>query len=649
MAFGGMGGFGGMGAGMLSNGVAHSGSPSNGLPFAGIPSELADGVARTLAREPSHPDPDASFTHQPPASRRVSIGYLLSRHPRALIVAMALIVAETLSIQAGPLLTQIGIDSGIVARNAGMVVLTAALYLACVFTTALTSRSRVRWTGRMAAWVMYDLRIRVFTQLQRLSLGYFTDEKAGVIMTRMTSDIENLQQLLQDGLAQFAIQGLTMIVVITVLFLDNARLATITVLLVVPVLGVFSLWFRRTSDRGYLRVRDALAGVLSDLSETLHGIRDVAAHNRQRHNVVGSYRDANNYTAQIASVYGPGTDMVGLLGQAAVLLIGGDMVLRHQLTVGELTAFILYLNALFLPIAQLVQIYNNYQQGQAAIVKLREFLAGDPEVAEAPDALEAPELTGTVEFRDVSFGYQPGTEILQHVDLLIRAGETVAFVGPTGAGKSTMAKLITRFYDPTDGAVLLDGQDLRRLRFASLRQQLGVVPQEPFLFAGTLRDNLAFGRPDASDAELAAAVAAVGLDELIGRFPQGLDTFIHERGQSLSSGERQLIALARAFIVQPRVLVLDEATSNLDLASETRVEAALDVLLRGRTAILIAHRLSTAMRADRIAVVDDGGVAELGTHEELLAAGGRYAQMYAVWISHADGHDAPQGRDAALR
>ena len=654
MAFG-MGGFGGLGGGMLSNGVQHPGSPGNGLPFAGIPSELADGVARILEREPAHPHPDVTFTHQPPATRRVSIGYLLSRHKKALAIAAALIIVETLSIQAGPLLTQIGIDQGIMARDVGVVALTAGCYLACVLTTALTSRSRVRWTGRLAAWVMHDLRVRVFTQLQRLSLGYFTAEKAGVIMTRMTSDIENLQQLLQDGLAQFAIQGLTMAVVTVVLFLDNVWLATITVLLVVPVLSVFSLWFRRASDRGYLRVRDALAGVLSDLSETLHGIRDVAAHNRERHNVlhhrnvVGTYRDANNYTAQIASVYGPGTDMVGLLGQAAVLLIGGDMVLHHQLTLGQLTAFVLYLNSLFQPIQQLVQVYNNFQQGQAAIVKLREFLAGDPEVPEAPDAWEAPELTGTVEFRDVSFAYQPGTWVIQHVDLVIRAGETVAFVGPTGAGKSTMAKLVTRFYDPASGAVLVDGIDLRQLRFGSLRRQLGVVPQEPFLFAGTLRDNLAFGRPGATDAELAAAVDAVGLGELAGRFPDGLDTVIHERGQSLSSGERQLIALARAFIVQPRVLVLDEATSNLDLESETQVEAALDVLLRGRTAILIAHRLTTAMRADRIVVVADGGVAEVGTHKELLGSGGRYAEMYAVWVSHAGCSQSMHGRDAALR
>jgi ATP-binding cassette subfamily B protein len=466
----------------------------------------------------------------------------------------------------------------------------------------------------------------------------------------MTSDIEALQQLLQDGMAQFAIQGLTVVVVTAVLFFYNVRLALITVLLVVPILSAFSIWFRRSSDRGYLLVRDGIAGVLSDLSETLHGVRVVAAHNRQRHNVlhhrnvVGHYRDANNYTALIASIYGPGTDMLGVLGQAAVLFIGGDMVLHHHLTVGELTAYILYLNSLFQPVQQLVQIYNNYQQGRAAIVKLREFLQGDPAVVEAPDAEEIGALVGRIEFADVSFGYDPEQPVLRHVNLAVAAGETVAFVGPTGAGKSTMAKLVTRFYDPTGGQILIDGQDLRRISFGSLRRQLGVVPQEPFLFAGTLRDNIAFGRPDATDDELATAVHAVGLDALVNRFPDGLDSVVHERGQSLSSGERQLIALARAFIVAPRVLVLDEATSNLDLKSETGIEAALDVLLKGRTAILIAHRLSTAMRADRIVVVADGGIAEVGSHHELVAKGGRYAQMYATWTDHSGNGHPRNGR-----
>jgi ATP-binding cassette subfamily B protein len=506
----------------------------------------------------------------------------------------------------------------------------------------------VRATGRLAAWVMNDLRVKVFTHLQRLSLDFFTEEKAGVLMSRMTSDIENLQQLLQDGLWQFAIQGLTMVVITVILFLTNVRLAFITVVLILPVLILISLWFRRSSERGYDRVRDGIANVLADLSESLHGVRIVTAHNRQRHNivhhrnVVGEYRDANNYTAQINAVYGPGTQLIGVLGQAALLAIGGNMVLHHQLSLGALVAFFLYLNRFFQPIQLLVQQYNTYQQGQASVAKLRQLLDTEPSVMESADAVELGNIRGAISFDHVDFGYDPAVPVLEDVNLRIAPGETVAFVGPTGAGKSTMAKLVTRFYDPTSGRVLIDGFDLREVTLHSLRRQLGVVPQEPFLFAGTVGDNISFARPDATTAEIEEAVVAVGLTEVIERLGDGLDTVVHERGQSLSSGERQLIALARAFLAHPRVLVLDEATSNLDLQSETKIEAALDVLLENRTAVLIAHRLSTAMRADRIVVVDEGRIVEIGSHAELVAAGGRYAEMYATWERQADleGHRA---------
>jgi ATP-binding cassette subfamily B protein len=425
------------------------------------------------------------------------------------------------------------------------------------------------------------------------------------------------------------------------------------VLLIIPVLVVASIWFKRASERGYDRVRDGIANVLADLSESLHGVRIVTAHNRQRQNVihhrnvVGAYRAANNYTAHVNAVYGPGTQMLGVLGQAALLAIGGVMVLHHTLYVGALFAFFLYLNRFFQPIQLLVQQYNTYQQGQSSVTKLRTLLETKPTVTESPDAIELPPIDGEIVFDHVSFGYDPDVPVIEDVDIRIAPGETVAFVGPTGAGKSTLAKLVTRFYDPTSGRVLIDGHDLRDVSMLSLRRQLGVVPQEPFLFAGTIGDNIAFARPDASKAEIHEAVERVGLSEVIDRTPNGIDTIVHERGQTLSSGERQLIALGRAFLTRPRVLVLDEATSNLDLQSETMIEAALDVLLENRTAILIAHRLSTAMRADRIVVVDEGRVIEVGSHAELVAQGGRYAEMYATWISQVDTSAEPSSTGPA--
>jgi ATP-binding cassette subfamily B protein len=638
----------------MFGGGAPMGRPAApGLPFGGIPSELQAGVDQLLAEETDHPEPTVAFSQIPSEEekRRLTLWRLMTEYPGMLWLAAVLVVVIAVATQAGPSITEYAIDHGMSPGHERLtvVVIAAAVYLVFVAISAFSQRAQVKVTGRLAAWVMNDLRIKVFTHLQRLSLGYFTAEKAGVIMSRMTSDIENLQQLLQDGLAQFAIQGLTMVVITVRLFAWNVRLAFITVVIIVPVLTVLSIWFRIASERGYDKVRDGIANVLADLSESLHGVRIVTAHNRQRHNVVhhrnvvGAYRDANDYTARINAIYGPGTQMLGVLGTAALLGIGGDMVLRHTLSLGVLVGFFLYLNRFLAPIQLLVQQYNTYQQGQASVFKLRGLLETSPEVTEKPDAIELPAIEGEIVFDHVTFGYDPAVPVIHDVNLRIAPGETVAFVGSTGAGKSTLAKLITRFYDPTEGRVLIDGYDLRDVTFISLRSQLGVVPQEPFLFAGTVRDNISFARPSASEDEVLEAVRAVGLSDVVDRLPNGLDSVVHERGQSLSSGERQLLALARAFLAQPRVLVLDEATSNLDLQSETKIEAALDVLLEARTAVLIAHRLSTAMKADRIVVVEGGEIVESGSHDALVASGGRYAEMYSTWVRQAEGETAGSG------
>jgi ATP-binding cassette, subfamily B, bacterial len=639
--------FGGFGAGapMFGGGARAASAPGGGLPFAGIPPELQKGVDKLLADEPAYGEPSAKFTYleADERSKNLNLRQLIFRHWRMGVWAAVLVCVVSVTNQLGPALISYSINHGMVAghRHLRIVAICGGLFLAAIVITATAQRSQARVCGRLAARVMNDLRVRVFTHLQRLGLDYYTEEKAGVIMTRMTSDIENLQQLLQDGLAQLVGQALTMVVITVILFTLNVELALITIALVIPLLTLGTVWFTRASQQGYEKVRDGIAGVLGDLSESLQGVRTVAAFNRQRwnvvehRNVVGIYRDANNHTAQINAIYGPGTQMLGYLGQASLLAIGGNMVVHHHLSIGALVAFFLYLNRFFAPIQLMVQQYNTFQQGQASVTKLRILFQTDPTTPQRADAQVLPPVRGEIVFDHVDFGYDPATPVLRDVNLRIAPGETVAFVGQTGAGKSTIAKLITRFYDPTAGRVLLDRHDLRDVTIDSLRRQLGVVPQEPFLFAGSLRYNIAFARPDVADAEVWHAVDAVGLRDVVERMPNGLDTVVHERGQSLSSGERQLIALARAFHAQPRVLVLDEATSNLDLLSETKIEAALDVLLEARTAVLIAHRLTTAMKADRIVVVGDGRILETGSHAELVSAGGHYAEMYATWTSHA--------------
>ena len=643
------GGFGGPGAGPGSapmGGLAGGGprgggaavKPNEGLPFAGVPPELLAGVRRLEESEPAHPDPKVSFHHRAPSTRsKLTMLSLLAGHKLTFASLVLLVIVETALLQAGPFLVQVGIDHGIAAGDRRVLVAAALCFVLTVFAGWLATAARVRQSGRLAAGTMRDLRVSVFAHLQRLSMDYYNREKAGVTLTRMTSDIEALQQLFQEGLAQFAVQGLTMLIVIAVLFSYDASLAALTLLLVVPFLAVLSLWFRRQSDIGFGRQRDTIAAMFADLSESLNGTRIVTAFNRQDRNIVshrsvaGRYRDASDFTGHIAAIYGPATSVVGMVGMALLLLIGGRRVLAGELSIGVLTAFVLYLNAFFAPVQQLVQLYTNYQQARSAVIKLRDLLALEPAVRELERATELPPIQGSIRFDRVSFGYQRSRPVLEKVTLHIAPGETVACVGPTGAGKSTLAKLVIRLHDPDAGRILIDGFDLRDVSLVSLRRQIGVVPQEPFMFAGTLRDNIGFARPDATDDELWAAIDAVGLRGLVERTPLGLDAPLHERGQSVSSGQRQLLALARAFLAQPRVVVLDEATSNLDLQSEFMVERALDRLLEGRTALLIAHRLSTAMRADRIIVVDGGRVAETGSHAELLAAQGKYAAMFETW------------------
>ena len=634
---------------MFSHPAGMRGGPSSvqaaaaaGLPHAEVPGDLRDRVRRVLADEPDHPEPSVQWNRQADNSERhFGIARFLWPYRYRLAGALALVAVETVAVQLGPVLTQIGVDDGILAQDRGVLVTAALTYAGLLVAAAAIGVVRVAFTGRLGERLMERLRIRTFGHMQRQGMDFYTEEKAGVLLTRMTSDIEALSVLFQEGIVNFAVQGLTLIVITVLLFNYDPLLALITLAASVPPTVAASVWFRRRSAADYRSVRERIAELLGDLQESLAGIRVITAHDRRRQNiaehrgVVTRHRDANLRASRANSLYGPGSEALGIATQAVLLGVGGAMTASGRITVGELAAYLLFLTAFFAPVQALVQLYNSYQQGAAAMAKLRELFTTEPTVQERPGAEVLPSLRGDIDLRDVSFGYHPDRPVLHGINLRIDAGETLAVVGETGAGKSTIARLIARLYDPTEGAVRIDGRDLRDVNLTSLRSQIGVVPQEPFLFAGTVRQNVGFARPDASDSELHEALRAVGIEEVVERLG-GLDGVIHERGSTLSAGERQLLALARTFVSQPRVLVLDEATSNLDLRSEAQIEQALDVLLSGRTAVIIAHRLATARRADRIAVMHDGRIVEIGSHRELVAAGGRYATMFEMWESHAD-------------
>jgi ATP-binding cassette, subfamily B, bacterial len=627
------------------------GGAAGGLPFAGIPPEMLERTNALVEDEPDFEDLIIDFSHRVPTEEPFTLWSFLRPYKYRMLGSLALVALTEMLLLVGPYLVKIAIDDAIVPGNFEVLLWVAAAWVGSLFVAVFVSGFRIRYVGRLGQLLLYELRLRVFAHLQRLSLDFFTEEKAGRLMTRMTSDIEALSNLMQTGLVNLVSQTLSLIFIIAILISFNLELTIILLIIAAPVMLVMTNWFRTVSGKGYENVRNRIAEVLSDLQESLSGMRLVISFNRMKHNIinhrntVGDYRDANNYTARISAVYNSATMFVDVATTLIVLIVGyfilidvnPDLDPNGAFTVGALVAFINLAARFFKPITALTGLYNEFQSGNAAVIKLRDLLGTPPSVEEKEGALDIQDMQGDIKLQDVSFCYDDNDSVLENVSLHIEAGHSISFVGPTGAGKSTLAKLIARFYDPNSGEILIDDVNLKDISLHSLHKQLGVVPQEPFLFHGTIKDNLRFSRPEATDEELLEACRAVGIDDMIDRLPQGLDTPCHERGSSLSSGERQLLALARAFLARPRVLVLDEATSNIDQQSESKIERALDSLLEGRTAIIIAHRLATAMRADVIAVVNNKGIMEIGPHEELIKKGGYYADMYETWMRQNEG------------
>jgi ATP-binding cassette subfamily B protein len=493
------------------------------------------------------------------------------------------------------------------------------------------------WTGeRMLA----DLRGQLFGHLQRLSLGFYERNRAGVIISRLTNDVEALDQLVTDGVTSLVQNTLLLVGTVVVLFFLDWRLALAS-LIVMPAVTFATAVFRKRSGRAYRRVRETLGAVTATLAEDIAGMRVLQSFTREnaaRENfrvVSDRYRDSNMQTVVLSGVYFPVVDFISSAATAVVLGYGSYLAFNHELTIGVLIAFLAYLTNFFDPVQQLSQLYNTFLSAVAALDKITDVMDEEPEVRDTDDARELDRIDGHVTFDNVRFAYGRGPEVLHGIDLHVPAGTTVALVGHTGAGKSTIAKLLARFYDPTEGAITIDGVDLREASQASLRRQLGIVPQEGFLFAGTVAENIAFGRREAGRDEIVAAARAVGADEFIERLEDGYETQLGERGSRLSLGQRQLVAFARALLADPRILILDEATSSVDIGTERKIERALRRLLHGRTAFIIAHRLSTIRDADLIVVLEHGKVIEQGTHDELLALRGLYTSLYGDWAADA--------------
>ncbi|MCH7697416.1 MAG: ABC transporter ATP-binding protein [Chloroflexi bacterium] len=557
-------------------------------------------------------------------------------------VAIASICIFALANLARPIVIQQAIDDGIIKGDGDAIVVASIWFFALgivIYVVQAISTYTVTWVGQQ---VLRNLRMRLFSHYQRLSMSFFDKEHSGRLVARMTADMNALSDVLNSGFLMIVQALLLLLGAIVILFLLSWQLSLVS-LAILPPLIIATMIFRVYSERAYDAVRDRIADVMIHMQENFAGMRVVQAFARERQNAEHFDRinehnyEANLRTVRISSMYIPFIEWLGGAGIGIILYFGAGAVFGVDVSVGTIVAFIFYINFIFQPIQQLSQVYDMMQSGFSALKKIFGLLEIEPEVVEpkTPATLSLP-VRGQIDLDDLSFGYSKDIPVIKDVNIEIASGQRLVLVGPTGAGKSTLAKLMMRFYDPTMGRILLDGQDIRQFSFKDLRRSIIMVPQEGFLFSGTIRENILFGRPDATDDEVVAACQSLGVHSFIEALPDGYDTAVSYRGSRLSAGEKQVVSISRAFLADPPVLILDEATSSMDPGTEAIVEGAIRRALEGRTSIVIAHRLSTAEQAQRILVVNDGRVIEDGSHAELVSAGGYYTSLYERWIEHGN-------------
>jgi ABC-type multidrug transport system fused ATPase/permease subunit len=550
------------------------------------------------------------------------------------------LLAATATALAPPYLAKYSLDDAIKAHGGTQLYVVVAIFVAAGLANWAMYYVETYMTGWVGERILADLRVRLFEHLQRLSLGFYERNRAGVLISRITNDIEAIDQLVTDGVTSLVQNSLTLIGTAIILFILDWRLALATCA-VIPLMSLATAVFRKRSARAYAAVRERLGLLPATLAEDISGMRVVQSFTREQpaydnfRAVARRYRQSNMQTVVLNGIYFPVVDLLSSVALAVVLAYGGHLYFGGTLSLGTLFAFMLYVQNFFDPVQQLSQLYNTFLSATAALDKIMGVLDEEPEVIDRPGATALAQIDGHVSFEGVRVTYGRGDEVLHGIDLDVPGGTTVALVGHTGAGKSTIAKLLARFYEPTHGRLTIDGVDLNDVTQSSLRRQLGVVPQEGFLFAGTVAENIAFGRPDATADEIVRAAQTVGAHDFILRLEDGYETQLGERGTRLSLGQRQLVSFARALLADPRILILDEATSSVDIGTERRIEEALRVLLADRTAFIIAHRLSTIRDADLIVVLEHGRVVEQGSHDELLAARGLYTSLYGDWAVDA--------------